>query len=206
MRKVVLGMMATLKGRVDDPDAWMTGIGDDLYRDIDACFERCVNTVLVGRTTYDEMYAYWPGAEHEPSSRIGDQIPLQDSAQEINRRMAQKMNAYQKFVLTQNGRAEALDWSNAELVSARSDEELVRFISQLKMRPGRDIHLAGGARLAQSFVRLGLVDGYYFHVHPVLSTGATPFDTVEGKCALHLLGITPYEAGVVSLRYAPAAG
>jgi dihydrofolate reductase len=206
MRKVVLGMMATLNGRVDDPDAWMTGIGDDLYRDIDAWFERCVDTVLVGRTTYDEMYAYWPGAEHEPSPRIGEQIPLQESAWQINRRMARKMNAYQKFVFTRTGRAEALGWSNAELIVAESDQDLVSFIAELKMRPGRDIHLAGGARLAQSFVRLGLVDEYHLHVHPVISTGATPFDTLEVKCALQLLGTSAYEAGVVSLRYGPAAG
>ena len=57
-------MMTTVNGRVDDPDAWMTGIGNDVYRDIDSRYEG-FDTVLVGRTTYAEMYAYWPNAEIE---------------------------------------------------------------------------------------------------------------------------------------------
>jgi dihydrofolate reductase len=204
MRKLVLGMMTTLNGRLDDPDAWIAGIPDDLYRDIDASFERECDTVLVGRTTYDEMYAYWPGAETERRP-IGENIALQEGAWEINRRMARKMNSYKKLVVTRAGRAEPLAWNNSELVVAPSDAELLRFVADLKGRPGRDIHLAGGAHLAQSFVRLGLVDEYRLNVHPVLSRGATLFDAVEGKRPMELLGTTTYEGGVVSLRYKPGA-
>jgi dihydrofolate reductase len=190
VRNVILGMMTTLNGRVDDPDAWMVAIGADLYRAIDAWFEHECDTVLVGRTTYDEMHAYWPGAEAEPERPIGEQID-----------MGRKMNAYQKFVFSRDGQTEALAWNNATLVVAPGDEELVRFVADLKARPGRDIHLAGGAQLAQSFVRLGLVDEYRLHVHPVLSAGASPFDAVAGRRTLELLGTTQYGGGVVSYRY-----
>jgi hypothetical protein len=61
MRKIVLQMMTTLNGRLDDPMAWVHGVSDDQYREIDRIYAS-YDTVLVGRTTYEEMAAYWPGA------------------------------------------------------------------------------------------------------------------------------------------------
>lgn len=202
MRKVVLAMMTTLNGRVDDPDAWMTGIGDDLYRDIDGRYAG-FDTVLVGRATYEEMYAYWPGAETEdvPVGGLRDAAPAAAEGAEINKSMARKMNSYKKFVFSRAKAKEPLAWNNSELVLAHTDEDVVRFVRELKAQPGRDIHLAGGALLAQSFVRLGVVDECHLHVHPVVSRGATIFDSVEGKRAMELLSTTAYEGGVVSLRY-----
>ena len=57
MRKVVLAMMTSLNGRLDDPDAWMTAIPDDLYSEINRAYAT-FDTVLVGQTTYEEMAAY----------------------------------------------------------------------------------------------------------------------------------------------------
>lgn len=205
MRKLVLGMMTTLNGRLDDPEAWLAGIGDDLFGDVARWLENDCDTVLMGRTTYNEMAAYWPNVETEQLRPIGEQIQIQEGAAEINRRVARKMNAYKKLVFTRGSRA-ALSWNNAELVVAPRDEDLVGFVAELKAQPGREIHLAGGARLAQSFARLGLVDEYLLHVHPVVSSGATLFEAVEGKRALELLGTTTYVGGVVSLRYRPRAG
>ena len=107
MRKVVLAMMTTMNGRVDDPDAWMTGIGNDVYRDIDSRYEG-FDTVLVGRTTYAEMYAYWPGAETEDVAVGGlrDAPTRAGEAAEINKRMAKKMNSYKKFVFSRGGASE----------------------------------------------------------------------------------------------------
>src|SRR5687767_14119287 len=187
MRKLVLGMMTTLNGRLDDPEAWLAGIGDDLFGAIARWLENDCDTVLMGRTTYDEMAAYWPNVESEQLRPIGEQIQIQAGATEINRRVARKMKTYKKIVFTRGGRPQPLAWNNAELVVAPRDEDLVRFVAALKARPGREMHLAGGARLAQSFARLGLVDEYLLHVHPVLSSGATLFEAVDGKRPLELL-------------------
>ena len=64
MRKVVFAMMTTLNGRLDDQLVWVDIIGDDLYTEIDRAYDS-FDTVLVGRVTYEEMFAYWPGAETE---------------------------------------------------------------------------------------------------------------------------------------------
>jgi hypothetical protein len=35
MRNVVMQMMTTVNGRLDDPNAWVTGLPDDVYEDLD---------------------------------------------------------------------------------------------------------------------------------------------------------------------------
>jgi dihydrofolate reductase len=61
--------------------------------------------------------------------------------------------------------------------------------------------LAGGALLAQSMIRLNLVDEYHFFIYPVVSAGATWFDQIESKPEMDFLGATTYENGVVGLYY-----
>ena len=190
MRKVVLQMMTTLNGRLDDPDAWVTDISDDLYREIDRVYGT-FDTVLVGQTTYEEMFAYWPGAETE------------EGGSEINKSMARKMNSYKKFVFSNGDEKKTLEWNNAEQVLAHSDEDIIKFINDLKAQSGGDIHLSGGARLAQSIIRIGLVDEYHFFVYPVVSVGAAWFDQLEDKHDMDLLSAAAYENGVVGLYYKP---
>ena len=55
--------------------------------------------------------------------------------------------------------------------------------------------------MAQTFVRLGLVDGYRLIVHPAVSAGAQWFDQVEGKRDLKLVDATVYEDGIVGYHY-----
>src|SRR5688500_9623823 len=207
MRKVMLFMMTTLNGRVDDPEAWMGGIGDDLYAAIDRGFEEDFDAILVGHTTYKEMAEYWPWAETEdaPIGGFSDALPVDGCTVETHRSMASKMNAYKQYVFSSGREPRTLEWNNCELVTVRGDEDIVTFVTELKSQPGRNIHLAGGARLAQTLTRLGLVDEYRFYVHPVASPGKTVFDQVGGKQDLEFLSATSYSDGVVALSYTPKA-
>lgn len=190
MRKVVMGMMTTLNGRLDDPAAWVTGVPDDLYAELDRLYGT-FDTILVGRTTYEEMFEYWPGAA------------TAEDTPEAGRSMARKMNTYKKYVFTRAGEKPTLEWSNAEPVLAHSDEDIVEFVTDLKARSGGDIHLSGGAELAQTLVRLGLVDQFHFVVHPVVSAGAQWFDEVGEQRGMELVSATAYSNGVVGLYYDP---
>lgn len=190
MRKVVLAMMTTLNGRLDDPDAFVTDVSDDHYREIDRVYAT-FDTVLVGRTTYEEMLEYWPGAE------------TAEGGSDVNKSMARKMNTYKKYVFS-TGAERPLEWNNAEQVMVNGDDELRQFVVDLKAQPGGDIHLAGGARLAQSIVGLGLVDEYHFFVFPVVSAGAAWFDQIKGKVSMELLSASTYANGVVGLYYKAA--
>ncbi len=193
MRNVVLAMHTTVNGRLDDPGVWFTGVPDDVYTDIDRGYET-FDTILVGTATYDEMVAYWPGAETEDG----------DSA--INKAMARKMNAYKKYVFTTSQATDALAWNNAEAVTVTSDDDIVAFVRDLKAQPGRDITLAGGARLAATLARLGLIDEYRFFTHPVFSPGSAWFDQIRDQRALELVSATSYDNGVVGMYYRPSSG
>lgn len=187
MRKVVFQMMTTLNGRLDDPDTWVSGVSDDLYREIDRVYDT-IDTILVGQRTYEDMFSYWPGAETEGSS-------------EINKSMARKMNSYKKIVFSTGNKKKQLKWNNAEQMLTHNDEDISQFIHDLKAQSGGDILLAGGARLAQSLIRLGLVDEYHFFIYPLVSAGATWFDQVKDKPNMDFLSATAYENGVVGLYY-----
>ena len=190
MRKIVFQMMTTLNGRLDDPLAWVKNVGNDQYREIDRIYAT-YDTVLVGRTTYEEMAAYWPGALSEGAGT------------ETNQAMARRMNAYKKIVFSKSGRQKLTEWTNTEQVVVASDDELAKYLTSLKAQPGGNIHLSGGASLAQSVIGLDLVDEFYFFVYPVVSPGASWFSQLPDKRDLQLLSASSYENGVVGLHYVP---
>jgi dihydrofolate reductase len=190
VRKVVLAMMTTLNGRLDDPDAWVTGLSDDHYREIDRGYAT-FDSILVGRVTAEEMFEYWPGARDE------------EGASEPHQAMAEKMHTYKKYVFTTDPDL-ALEWHNAEPVVVSGDDQIRSFVEDLKARPGGDIHLSGGARLAQTLVRLGLVDEYRFFVFPVYSPGASWFAGLESQETLELISSTAFESGAVAVYCRPA--
>ena len=192
MRRVVLAMMTTLNGRLDDPDAWLTGLSEDHYQEIDRGYAT-FDTILVGRVTAEEMYEYWPGA--------GDE----EGASKSQQRMAEKMHLYKKYVFTTDPDLR-LEWHNAEPVVVTNDDDIRSFVAELKAQPGGDIHLSGGARLAQTIVRLGLVDEFRFFVFPVYSPGATWFGQLDRRLTLELTSSTAFENGAVALYCEPTGG
>jgi len=190
MRKIVLQMMTTLNGRLDDPMAWLREVSDDQYREIDRIYAT-YDTVLVGRTTYEEMAAYWPGALAEGAGT------------ETNRAMARRMNDYRKLVFSRSGSEKLTAWNNAEQVVATTDDELAAYLANLKAQAGSDIQLSGGSSLARSVIALDLVDEFHFFVYPVVSPGVSWFSQLTEQRDLQLLGVHTYENGVVHLHYAP---
>lgn len=188
MRKVVLQMITTLNGRLDRPDQWVTRTSDQLDSDFNQVCEN-FDTVLLGHKTYEEMAGYWPAAETDTSMS------------ESNKSIGHKLNTYKKYVFSKGSEQKPLAWNNAELILAHSDTDITNFIHNLKAQPGKDIHLAGGAHLAQSLIGLGLVDEFHFFVYPVVSEGLSWFDRLKDKLDLELLSTTPYEHGIVGLNY-----
>ncbi len=192
MRNVVLHMMVTVDGCVAGPNGeldWLFTIQSeqrdryvfDLYRSTDG--------VLVGGATYPGLAEYWPAAETDANSREGD------------REFARLMNALPKYVFSRS--LDKVAWSNSQLLKGDVAEEVAR----LKQQPGRNLVLTGGYKIAQTFVKLGLIDEYQLIVHPVvLSKGLRLFDVddLDGAMNLKLAAATPFDAGVVALHYLKA--
>ena len=77
-------------------------------------------------------------------------------------------------------------------------------VAALKRRPGKDLVLFGGAGTVQAFVRQGLVDDYWFKLHPVaIDAGLPVFARLRAKTRLTLVHGTAYASGVLTLRYRP---
>jgi dihydrofolate reductase len=87
---------------------------------------------------------------------------------------------------------------NARLVRGDAVAEVAR----LKEEPGDGALGVGGAGLAASLVRAGLVDEYGLFVYPVVLGAGTPFfPPVEDRIALELVETRTFGSRVVYLRY-----
>ncbi|MGE5221411.1 MAG: dihydrofolate reductase family protein [Omnitrophica WOR_2 bacterium] len=182
MRKLIYFTMASLDGFMDKPDRnldWII-VDEELHTSINQR-EREVGVYLYGRRMYELMQAYWPTADTQSSlpfeaefSRIWKEIP--------------------KIVFsTTLERVEG----NARLVRGNVVEEVTR----LKEQPGKDIEV-GGANLASTLIRSGLVDEYRIFVQPVVLGAGTPmFPALDQAIKLRLIESRPFSTGVVFLRY-----
>jgi dihydrofolate reductase len=86
---------------------------------------------------------------------------------------------------------------NARLVKNSAAEE----VAGLKEQPGRDLAV-GGAGLASTFIKLGLIDEYRLFVSPVVLGGGTPyFPALDERINLELVETRTFASRVVYVRY-----
>ena len=86
---------------------------------------------------------------------------------------------------------------NARLAGDGAADEL----SRLKQQTGKDVAV-GGAGLAATFIRLGLIDEFRLFVSPVLLGAGTPyFPPLDERIELELVETRTFGSRVVYLRY-----
>ncbi|MGH7204472.1 MAG: dihydrofolate reductase family protein [Candidatus Levyibacteriota bacterium] len=192
MRKLILFMVYSLDGFVagqndeldwedQDPQIGRTLIPDLL---------KTVDTMILGRVLYEGFSQAWPAMANDPNNPT-DLI-----------KFAHWVIDSPKFVISTT--LEKVTWDNSTLIKVQNDDDIVREVKNLKEQPGGDIVLFGGVRLAQTLVRLGLVDEYRFKVQPiVLGNGRALFKDLPEQRKLKLTYSKAFEAGVVALSYEP---
>ncbi len=190
MRKVILAMQISLDGFVGGPNGemdWVTmseEMDDSLLPEL---MERA-DTCLIGRSLYPGFLSYWPTAPATNPKLSKSEIKFSSWIEQ----------AHKVVFSTTLDRAE---WNNSRLVRGDVAAEVMR----LKQQPGRDMIIFGGARIAQEFVRLGLVDEYGLVVNPViLGQGLPLFKDVPARQKLKLAACDAFKAGAVALRYVSA--
>ncbi|RXZ80321.1 dihydrofolate reductase [Paenibacillaceae bacterium] len=183
MRKVIYSQMVSLDGFVEGPlgEIDWSAPDEELFHYINNR-EKNVDTHLYGRRTYENMAAYWPSADNNPSA----------SQQEIE--YARTWKSIPKIVFSRT--IDKAEWNSVVV-----KDGIQQAIAEQKSMPGGDL-LLGGANLAATFIQQGLVDELLLYVHPViLGSGKRLFAASHSKVELELIETKPFGCGVVLLGY-----
>jgi dihydrofolate reductase len=147
--------------------------------------ESMIDIHLYGWHLYQDMAAYWPMADKNPS------------APQVEIEYAKIWMDKPKIVFSNT--LDQVGW-NSRLVRGDFGEE----VRKLKEQPGNYMSV-GGARLASSFMRLGLIDEYRLYYCPIiLGAGKPMFQSLLEKIKLQLIETRTFGSGVVLLRYQKA--
>jgi dihydrofolate reductase len=184
MGKLIVHNAITINGAFESPapDAWFVLDNDSG----DASLEQLMlaDAMMLGRKTYEGLAAVWPQLADDPA--MG--------------RFADRINGMPKYVASRT-LTEPLEW-NATLIKGDVDEA----VPELKAEHRGNLIVSGCGELAHTLTRQGLVDEFWFWVHPsIWAEGPRIFDGV-GPVRLQLVASTPYRSGVLWLRYRPANG
>jgi dihydrofolate reductase len=181
MRKVIYSMGVSLDGFVAGPDGeidW-SAPDEELHR-FHNQQTRELGAHLCGRRLYEEM-TYWETAEENPS------------AAEHELEFARIWKNLPKVVFSKT--LEKVE-GNARLVR----DGILDEVAKLKEQPGKDLGV-GGAGLAGTFIKLGLIDEYRFFVNPVLLGGGTPyFPVLHERINLELIETRTFGSRVLYVR------
>lgn len=86
-------------------------------------------------------------------------------------------------------------------------QEAADWVRRLKTCPGKDIYLCGGAHLATSLFKAGLIDEMILKVSPVLlGSGQRLLSELDGRISLLRESSVAYDDGTVMLTYRVQAG
>jgi dihydrofolate reductase len=179
----VNGMAAGPAGRVDFIPAATEGDRSFGKRQME--FIDSIDTMLLGRVTYQLFVQYWPNVTS------GE-----------DREFADRLNALQKVVFTNSlDRAPWGGFEPARIVKGSAVAE----VEQLKQQTGKDMVVWGSLSLATNLMKQGLVDEYQLVVCPVvLGDGRPLFANGDTSGEMHLLTTRAFDRGTVLLSYAGA--
>ncbi len=183
MRKLIFGMNVTLDGYIAAPgdDLGWSAPSDELFGWwLDQ--EQAISLSLYGRRLWKTMSAYWPTGDRQPGA-----TPAQIE-------YARNWRDTPKVVFSST--IDEVDW-NTRLVTGDAVAEITR----LKTEDGGPMGI-GGATLAGTAMRAGLIDEYAIITHPVLVGSGTPFITALDRWVnLTLAETRTFPGGVVLTRY-----
>jgi len=180
MRKVTLGLANSLDNFIARKDGgfdWLHWSKE--VAQISAKFMKTVDTLLIGRKTYDGMLRYgqtsYPGAQNYVFTRS------QKTVAALKKSLATKKPD-----------------QNVDVIS----EDVAGFVRKLKRKKGKGIVVFGGGELAKSLFEAGLIDEIVLNIHPVLLGSGIPlFHEMKQQIDLELLDCKVLEGGYLAVTY-----
>lgn len=187
MRRLVLQEWLSLGGFAEDRDGrldFFPASDTDHFSDRDQlAFLETVDTILLGRRTYELFAGFWPTATTD---------------REI---IADRLNELPKLVFSNTLRdAPWGEWRPAHVVRG----DAVAEIRRLKAQDGESMVLWGSLSLAQALMRADLIDEYHLQLCPTLVGGGRRlFSHLDDYARLRRVSMRSYDTGVAFLHYEP---
>jgi dihydrofolate reductase len=182
MRKLIYSMGVSLDGFIAGPDGdihW-SAPDEELHR-VHNQQARETGEQLYGRRMYETM-RYWETAGDNPS------------APDVELEFARIWKDTPKIVFSNT--LEDLEGDYSLVKDGAADE-----VARLKEQPGKDLAV-GGAGLASTLMKEGLIDEYRPFVFPVVLGGGTPYlPALDERIDLELVETRTFGSRVVYLRY-----
>jgi len=187
MRKLIVQQWATVDNIVAEEDGGLSFVTvqsggempEDDYKASVMAFINSVDTMIIGANTYAMSKDYWPNATDQGE-------------------YGEKFNNLAKFVASTT--LKEAPWGAFPAATVTDDP--VATVKELKRQDGKDIMLWGSLTLMKSMFEADLVDEVYMRVCPTTRGKGTHLFT--DRRDLQLLEATPFENGIVLLRYGVA--
>ncbi len=188
MRKVTLFMGVSLDGYA--AAGWLPPTQNEVHaeehrremmRVIDS-----VDTLLMGRVTYELWRRFWPTRA--------------TSSSELEATFSRFAERTEKVVFSTT--LDSVDWTHARLAGRDLAEE----IATLRRSPGKGIAIVGGGKLAHALGALGLIDECHVWIHPVLlGAGTTLLAAPTSPASVRVIDVKLLASGVTRLHFQPTA-
>lgn len=186
MKKIISFFHISLDGFVAGPQGemdWIT-INEEIFTHVGKRIQ-LGDTSLYGRKTFEMMEGYWPTAAEQPNP----------TAHTVNH--ARWYSQVHKVVLSKTLDGAAL--KNTTIIKDPLSEQL-REIRQ--SGNGEDILLFGSPTATHALLELGLIDGFWLFVNPiVLGEGIPLFEPGQEKLKLQLQHSHSFNCGVIEQDY-----
>ncbi len=136
------------------------------------------SALLLGRRTYEDFAAVWPGRTDNP--------------------FTERLDHSQKYVASTT-LTEPLPWQNSTLLTGDAADA----VAELKHQPGPDLGILGSGELIQSLRARNLIDEYVLLIFPlILGSGRRLFpEGAPGSANLRLVDSVTTTTGVVIATY-----
>jgi dihydrofolate reductase len=198
MRRIIVSIHSTANDIVTGPSSdetnfmvWaQAGIEDSLESFSKSLAN--VDTILLGRATYEDLVRKWPKVKEWP--HVSD----------VALRIGEKINAAAKVVVTGTHPLATLEWGEFEPPVQLTGTSIEEQIKELKKSGGGDIITFGSPTLVQSLTNAGLIDEYRILIHPVIvNQGRRLFEHLDGRTDFRLVSVDTFERGSILVTYAP---
>ncbi|PWI13020.1 pyrimidine reductase [Streptomyces sp. Act143] len=174
-RRIVAGLFISADGVVGAPEQWTFQHMTEEAGAIIGGLVAEADTMLLGRTTYEEFAGYW-------SQQTGP--------------MADAFNGMRKLVASHS--LTVAEWNNSEILGG----DLIEQLNELKNAPGRNINTSGSISVVRTLLEAGLLDDLHLMVFPIVLGGGTRLFPDHGKrLDMTLAGTHTFDTGVVHLHY-----